>query len=145
MASKTLIRAVLVASALQSTASVSAVAGPIPTLTQAVMRALPDHATNVYWRGYGPGLAFGLAAGAVIGAAIGGPYYGQGPVYYYGAPAPYPYARPVYAAPYAYSGAYVPTVYPGYFAPSGYQYQYDWPSRCYTQEGYGRHRPCSAN
>ena len=143
MTSKKPIIAMIAAIAFELTASVSATAGPIPILTRAVADALPNHATNVYWRGYGPALGFGLAAGALASAAILGPYYGRGPVYYYGAPAPYPYAQPVYSAPYAYPPAYAAPVYPGYVAPYGYQY--GWPGRCYTQEGYGRYRPCSAN
>lgn len=124
-------------------ASASAGAGTIPTMTGAIAQSVPSRMIDVYWRGYGPGIGFGLAAGALAGAAIAAPYYGGGPVYYYGAPAPYPYARPVYAAPYGYPPAYTAPVYPGTFAPYGYQY--GWPSRCYTQEGYGRYRPCSAN
>jgi len=124
-------------------ASGTAVAGPIPTVTAAIAQIVPNRTIDVYWRGYSPGIGFGLAAGALAGAAIAAPYYGGGPVYYYGAPAPYPYARPVYAAPYGYAPAYAAPVYPGYFAPYGYQY--GWPGRCYTQEGYGRYRSCSAN
>ena len=142
----------LVVSGLGLSASAPAIAGPIPTMTAAVAQAAPDHSVDVYWRGgwrggygwrgYGPGLAFGLAAGALAGAAIAGPYYG-GPGYYYGAPMPY-YSRPVYAAPYAYAPIYAPPVYGGY-APYGYDNGYGYPSRCYTNEGYGRYRPCSAN
>lgn len=141
--------ALTVAAAFAATAP--ATAGPIPTMTAAVAQAAPDHTLDVYWRGrgfgwrgYGPGLAFGLAAGALAGAAIGAPYYGGGPAYYYGAPMPSYYSRPVYAAPYAYAPVYAPPVYSGY-APYGYYNGYGNPSRCYTSEGYGRYRPCSAN
>jgi hypothetical protein len=117
-------------------------AGLLPTITAAVTQAAPDHAIGIYWRGFGwRGYGGGLAAGALAGAAIAGPYYG-GRSYYYGAPMPY-YSRPVYAAPYAYAPAFTPSVYPGSYAPYGYYYSA--PSRCYTQEGYGRYRPCSAN
>jgi hypothetical protein len=130
----------------------SSVAGPLPTMTAAVTQAAPDHAIDVYWRGYGwrsgygwrgygPGRGLGLAAGVLAGAAIAAPYYG-GRSYYYGAPVPYFYSRPVYAAPYAYAPVYAPPVYSGY-APYGYSY--DYPGRCYTNEGYGRYRSCSAN
>jgi hypothetical protein len=138
-----------VAGALAATSLSPAVAGPIPTMTAAVAQAAPDHAIDVYWRGgwrgfgwrgYGPGLAFGFAAGALAGAAIAAPYYGGGPAYYYGPPMPAYYSRPVYAAPYAYAPVYAPPVY----APYG-GYYYGAPSRCYTSEGYGRYRPCSAN
>ena len=149
---KNLILASTAAGALAVAASTPLSAGPIPTITAAVAQAAPSHTTEVYWRGgwrggfgwrggYGPGLAFGLAAGALAGAAIASPYYGAGRTYYYGAPAPYLYARPVYAAPYAYG----PPVYaPPIYAPYG-GYYYGAPSRCYTQEGYGRYRPCRAN
>src|SRR3954447_6204608 len=140
-----------VAGALAVAASTPITAGPIPTMTAAVTQAAPSLSSEVYWRGYGwrggygargygPGLAFGLAAGALAGAALAAPY-GAGSYYYYGAPAPYLYARPAYAAPYAYG----PPVYaPPVYAPYG-GYYYDAPSRCYTSEGYGRYRPCSAN
>ena len=97
----------------------------------------------VGWRGYGPGLAFGLAAGALAGAAIAAPYYGGGQAYYYGAPMPSYYSRPVYAAPYAYAPpVYAPPVYGGgYYAPYGYYYGY---RRCFTDEGYGRWTPLKA-
>ena len=148
---KNLTIAFTVASAIAATDLTAAIAGPIPTMTAAVAQAAPDHAVDVYWRGgwrgfggYGPGLAFGLAAGALAGAAIAAPYYG-GRAYYYGAPMPPYYSRPVYAAPYAYgTPVYAPPVYSGYYAPYG-GYSYAWPSRCYTSEGYGRYRPCSAN
>jgi hypothetical protein len=155
---KNLTLALTVAGALGATAFTPAAAGPIPTMTAAVAQAAPDHAIEVYWRGYGgwrgglgwrgygPGLAFGLAAGALAGAAIAAPYYGGGPGYYYGAPMPSYYSRPVYAAPYAYAPAYAPVYAPpvGYYAPYGYYNGYGNPSRCYTNEGYGRYRYCSA-
>jgi hypothetical protein len=145
---KTLIIALGIASGLVSSALAPAAAGPIPTITAAVAQGAPSHAIDIYWRGfggrgfgwrggYGGGLAFGLAAGALAGAAIAGPYYG-GRGYYYGPPMPL-YSRPVYAAPYGYA-----PVYSGYYAPYD-GYSYSSPSRCYTQEGYGRYRPCSAN
>ena len=147
---KNLTIASTVAGAIAATGFTPATAGPIPTMTAAVAQATPDHTVDVYWRGYGgwrgygPGLAFGLAAGAIAGAAIAAPYYGGGPAYYYGAPMPSYYSRPVYAAPYAYGPpVYAPPVYGGYYGPGGYSYAY--PSRCYTNEGYGRYRPCSAN
>jgi hypothetical protein len=107
-------------------------------MTGAIAQAAPDHAVKVYWRGWGPGLAFGLAAGALAGAAIAAPYYGPGRYYYLGAPAPYPYARPIYTAPVAYPApVYLP---PAVYAPyGGYYYGY---RRCYTDEGYGRYTPC---
>lgn len=137
----------LVASGLALGASVPAAAGSIPTLTAAVAQAAPGHTVDVYWRGgwrgYGPGLAFGLAAGAIAGAAIAAPYYGGGPAYYYGAPMPSYYSRPVYAAPYAYAPpVYAPPVYGGgYYAPYRSYYGYGY-RRCYTDEGYGRWTPC---
>ena len=147
MAIKNLIIALTVVGTFGTGAFTPAIGGPLPTMTAAVAHAPPSNAIDVYWRGfgwrgYGGGLAFGLAAGALAGAAIAGPYYG-GRSYYYGAPMPY-YSRPVYAAPYGYAPAYGSPVYPGYYAPYG-GYSYVWPSRCYTQEGYGRYRPCSAN
>ncbi len=143
---KKLTIALTVAGAFAATAFTPATAGPIPTMTAAVAQAAPDHTIDVYWRGYGgwrgygPGLAFGLAAGAIAGAAIAAPYYGGGPTYYYGAPMPSYYSRPVYAAPYAYAPVYAPPVYGGgYYAPYGSYYGY---RRCYTDEGYGRWTPC---
>jgi hypothetical protein len=146
---KNLTIALSVVGAMAATGFTPATAGPIPTMTAAVAQAAPDHTVNVYWRGgyggwrgYGPGLAFGLAAAAIAGAAIAAPYYGGGPAYYYGAPMPSYYSRPVYAAPYGYGApVYAPPVYSGY----GYYNGYAYPSRCYTNEGYGRYRPCSAN
>ena len=64
-------------------------------------------------------------------------------------PTPQPYAAPApYAyTPYAYAPVYAPPVYSGYAPYGGYGYYngYGAPSRCYTNEGYGRYRPCSAN
>jgi hypothetical protein len=153
MTIKRLTIALTVAGAFGATGLLSATAGPIPTMTAAVTQAAPDHTVNVYWRGrwggfgwrgYGPGLAFGLAAGALAGAAIAAPYYGGGPAYYYGAPMPSYYSRPVYAAPYAYAPVYAPPVYGGgYYAPYRSYYGYGY-RRCYTDEGYGRWTPCDA-
>src|SRR4051812_36263168 len=112
MTMKRLMIALVALSTAESSASQGAVAGPIPTMTGAVRQAAPDQTVDVYWRGYGPGLAFGFAAGAMAGAA---PFYGSSP--YYGAPAFLPYAQPIYAAPYAYPQVYARPVYPGYFAP----------------------------
>ena len=106
--------ALTAAAAIAAIGVAPATAGPLPTMTAAVAQAAPDHAIDVYWRGgwrgYGPGLAFGLAAGALAGAAIAAPYYGGGPAYYYGAPMPSYYSRPVYAAPYGYAPVYAPPV-----------------------------------
>jgi hypothetical protein len=139
---KTLTTASIVAGTLGLSLSAPVAAGPLPTLTAAVTQAAPDHAVDVYWRGWGPGLGFGLAVGALAGAAIAAPYYG-GRYYYLGQPAPYLYARPVYAAPVVAPYAYAPPVYgaPVYsgYAPYGYYYGY---RRCYTDEGYGRRTPC---
>ncbi|MEJ0076489.1 MAG: hypothetical protein WDO17_13750 [Alphaproteobacteria bacterium] len=133
---KKLVIALALAGASNAAVFTPATAGPLPTQTAAVTRAAPDHATNIYWRRWGPGLAFGLAAGALAGAAIASPFYGAGRYYYLGAPAPYLYARPVYAAPYGYPApVYLP---PPVYAPYGY-YGY---RRCYTDEGYGRWTPC---
>jgi hypothetical protein len=109
--------------------TLSASAGPLPTGTAAVKAAASDHVTDVRWRGrgIGPGIAFGLAAGALVGAAVAAqPYYAPG--YYYGGP--------VYAEPYAYQ--------PVYPAPGYYGYRYGGYGGCYTDEGYGRVRPCSS-
>jgi hypothetical protein len=118
-------------------------AGPLPTSIAAMKQAAPDHTTEVRWGwrgyggwgGYGPGVAFGLAAGALAGAAIASPYYYGGPYY----------SRPVYAAPYGYAPyRYGPPVYRGYYgAPYGYYGGYGY-GRCFTDEGYGRYKPCSA-
>ena len=113
---------------------ISASAGPLPTGTASVKAAASDRVTDIRWRGrgIGPGLAFGLAAGALAGAAVAGRPYGYGPGYYYEAP--------VYAEPYAaYEPAYPVAPAYGYYG-NGY---YGGP--CYTNEGYGRRRPCSAN
>jgi len=64
-------------------------------------------------------------AGALIGSAVAAPYG------YYGAPV---YAGP-YAMPYAYGSGYYGGGY-GYYGGYGY--------RCFTDEGYGRRRSCSA-
>ena len=143
---KNLTIALTVAGAIAATGFTPATAGPIPTMTAAVAKLHPTIRRCLLaryggWRGYGPGLAFGLAAGALAGAAIAAPYYGGGPAYYYGAPMPSYYSRPVYAAPYAYAPpVYAPPVYGGgYYAPYGYYYGY---RRCYTDEGYGRRTPC---
>ena len=123
---KNLTIALTVAGAIAATGFTPATAGPIPTMTAAVGagcarpygRCLLARIRG--WRGYGPGLAFGLAAGAIAGAAIAAPYYGGGPAYYYGAPMPSYYSRPVYAAPYGYGPpVYAPPVYGGgYYGPT---------------------------
>ncbi len=127
-----------VAGAFSIGAAAPSFAAPVMTSTAAVKAAAPDHVTDVRWRGrgrgIGPGLAFGLAAGALVGATVaarpyGPDYYAAGPSYYAG-----PYDGPVYAQPYADAPTYVePGYYPGYGR------------RCFTDEGYGRHRPCDAN
>ena len=115
----------------------SAVAVSLPT---------PSHAQ---WRGYGPGFAFAAGA-AVMGAAIAPRYYGYGSSYFYNppyVPAGPIYARPVYAAPYSYEPVYA-VPYGGYgYAQSygNYPYPYYRPGRCFTDEGYGRYRPCTSN
>ena len=95
--------------------------------------------TDVQWRhrgrGIGPGLAFGLAAGALVGAAVAARPYG--PDYYYDG-GPYAYEAPVYAEPYAYEPV-VPA--PGYYQGYGYRPY----GQCFTNDGYGRRRPCDAN
>ena len=110
-------------------ACVSASAGPFPVGT-AIKDAAGGKVTDVRWRGrgIGPGLAFGLATGALVGAAVAGRPYG--PDYYYSAP--------VYADPYVYDPG------PAYVAPGYYNYHYGYGS-CYTNEGYGRRRPCDSN
>lgn len=110
----------------------AASAGPIPTGTAAVKQAVSGKTTDIRWRGhgFGPGIAFGLMAGALAGAAVASHPYG--PDYYYGGP--------VYAEPYAYDA---PVYAPGYYGGYGYG-GYGW-GQCYTNEGYGRHRPCDAN
>jgi hypothetical protein len=86
---------------------------------------------SAQWRGHhgghwGPGIGIGagIAAGALVGAAVAARPYGG---YYYDEPGY------VYDAPYAYE---VAPVYPGY----GYYRS----GRCYTDEGYGRRRPCGS-
>lgn len=123
----------------------SASAGPMP-VTSGVKAAANDHVTEVRWRGggwhggwrgggIGPGLAFGLAAGALAGAAVAGTPYG-----YYDYDYGY-YGAPVYADPYGYDApVYAPA--PGYYGSGYYGYGY---RGCYTNEGYGRRRPCDAN
>jgi hypothetical protein len=120
-----------------SLAAVPGFAGPLMSGSAAIKNAAPDHVTDVRWRGRGPGpgLAFGLAAGALIGAAVAAQPYGPG---YY---AEGPYDGPVYAEPQEYGPVYSAPVYsaPGYYAPGYYG------GRCYTDEGYGRRRPCGSN
>jgi hypothetical protein len=124
-----------------SIAATPSFAGPLMSSGAAVRSAAPDHVTDIRWRGrsVGPGIAFGLAAGALVGAAVAARPYG--PDYYYEG-APYgAYEGPVYAEPYAYDApVYSAPVYsaPGYYPSYGY-------GRCYTNEGYGRRRPCDAN
>jgi len=115
---------------------VSASAGPLPTGTASVKAAASDRVTDIRWRGrgIGPGLAFGLAAGALAGAAVAARPYGYG----YGYDPGYYYDAPVYAEPYA---AYEP-VYP--VAPTYGYYNGYYGGPCYTNEGYGRRRPCGA-
>jgi hypothetical protein len=128
-----------VLSALAIAVAAPAWAGPLPTNTAAVKAAAPGQVTDIRWRGgrgIGPGLAFGLAAGALAGAAVAAQPYGPG--YYYEEPVYGPgYGAPVYAQPYGYE-----PVYPvqQYYAP-GYRYG----GQCFTDEGYGRRRPCSSN
>jgi hypothetical protein len=121
---------------------VTASAGPLPTGTASVKAAASDRVTDIRWRGrgIGPGLAFGLAAGALAGAAVAArPYgygYGYGPGYYYDAP--------VYAEPYAaYEPAYPVAPAYGYYGGGYGGYGY-YGGTCYTNEGYGRRRPCDA-
>lgn len=126
------------AGALSIGAAAPSFAGPLMSSGAAVRQAVPDHLTDVRWRGrgIGPGLAFGLAAGALIGANVAARSYG--PDYYYeGGPAYGAYEGPVYAEPYAYEAPVYPA--PGYYAP-GYGYR-----QCYTNDGYGRRLPCGAN
>jgi hypothetical protein len=89
-------------------------------------------------RGFGPaiGIGAGIAAGALIGSAVAA--QGYGPNYYYDEPVYGPaYGAPVYAQPYGYEQAY--PVEQQYYAPTYRS------GRCYTDEGYGRRRSCSAN
>lgn len=124
----------------------SSLAGPLPTAIAGLKSVPAEQALEVRWLGYGPGIGFGLAAGALAGVAIASPYYyGRAPGYYYGTPyAPPVYSRPVYGAPYAYAPVYAPPVYGGYAPSYGYYSVYR-PGRCFTDEGYGRYRPCSSN
>jgi hypothetical protein len=136
MRTSTKLIALGLAGALSIGAAAPSFAGPLMSSGAAVRQAAPDHVTDVRWRGrgIGPGLAFGLAAGALVGAAVASRPYG--PDYYYEG-APYgAYEGPVYAEPYAYEPV-VPA--PGYY---GYGYRY---GQCFTNEGYGRRRPCDAN
>jgi hypothetical protein len=121
----------------------SSLAGPLPTAIAGLKSVPSERSLEVRWLGYGPGIGFGFAAGALAGAAIAAPYYyGRAPGYYYGAPY---YSRPVYAAPYAYAPGYAAPIYGNYYAPSYGYYPVYRPGRCFTDEGYGRYRPCSAN
>jgi len=118
------------AGALTLGASVAASAGPFPVGT-AVKDAAGGKATEVRWRGrgIGPGIGLGLAAGALVGAAVAARPYG--PDYYYPAP--------VYGGePYVYDPG------PAYVAPGYYNNGYGY-GQCYTNEGYGRRRPCDSN
>ena len=117
--------------------SATASAGPLPIGNAGVKNAATDHVTEVRWRGgrgFGPavGIGAGIAAGGLIGSAVAGSVYGPG--YYYDEPV---YGAPVYAQPYGYEPVYPAQQYyqPGY---SGYGY-----GPCWTDEGYGRRRPCS--
>ena len=115
------------AGALSIATAAPSFASPLMSGSAGLRAAAPEHVTDVRWRGrgVGPGLAFGLAAGALVGAAVASRPYG--PDYYY---------DPGYAEPYAYEPVYPA---PGYYAP-GYGY-----GQCYTNDGYGRRRPCDAN
>ena len=115
--------AVSLAGALATAVAAPSVAAPVMTSAAQLRQAVDSPVTNVRWRsrGVGPGLAFGLATGLFIGSAVAAHSYG--PDYYYADPG---YAEPVYPAP-------------GYYAPS---YRY---GACYTNDGYGRRRPCDAN
>jgi hypothetical protein len=136
MRTSTTLIALGLAGALSIGAAAPSFAGPLMSSGAAVRQAAPDHVTDVRWRGrgIGPGLALGLAAGAFIGANVAARNYG--PDYYYDG-APYgAYQGPVYADPDAYRSGYPA---PGYYAPdSGY-------GQCFTNDGYGRRRPCDAN
>jgi hypothetical protein len=101
---------------------------------------------SAQWRrhggyGWGPavGIGAGVAAGALIGSAVAGSAYGPG--YYYGEPAygygPV-YSAPVYAQPYGYEPVYPADT---YYAPT---YRSGGYGQCFTDEGNGRRRPCSA-
>ncbi|HKS65532.1 MAG TPA: hypothetical protein VJT13_27755 [Xanthobacteraceae bacterium] len=113
--------------------AVPASAGPLPIGNSALTTAAAPATTEIRWRrGPGPGIAFGLAAGALVGAAVAARPYGY---YGYDYGPGYVYDAPVYGAPYAYE-----PVYPGYGYYGGYGYGY---GQCYTNDGYGRRRPCS--
>jgi hypothetical protein len=137
MRTSTTLLALGLAGALSLGAAAPSFAGPLMSGTAVIKNAAPDHVTDVRWRGgrgIGPGLAFGLAAGALVGAAVASRPYG--PDYYYEG-APYgAYEGPIYAEPDTYAPVYSA---PGYYAPGYYG------GRCYTDEGYGRRRPCGSN
>lgn len=139
MKTSTKLIALGLAGALSIGAAAPTFAGPLMSSGAAVREAAPDHVTDIRWRGrsIGPGLAFGLAAGALVGAAVAARPYG--PDYYYEG-APYgAYEGPVYAAPDTYAPVYsAPGYAPGYYPSYGY-------GQCFTNDGYGRRRPCSAN
>jgi hypothetical protein len=133
----------LAASWLAASTVTSSLAGPLPTAIAGLKSVPSEQSLEVRWRGYGPGIGFGFAAGALAGAAIAAPYYyGRAPGYFYGAPY---YAQPVHAMPYAYAPVYAAPVYGGNYAASYGYYPVYRPGRCFTDEGYGRYRPCSAN
>src|SRR5437763_16472282 len=74
-------------------------AGPLPTSTAAVKKAVPTETIDVRWRG-GPfiaGAAIGIIGAAAIANAYRPYYYGPGPYYYAGYP-PYYVPYPHYAA-----------------------------------------------
>ena len=110
-------------------ACVTATAGPFPVGTAVKDAASGVKATEVRWRGrgIGPGVAFGLATGALVGAAVAARPYG--PDYYYSGP--------------VYGDAYVADPGPAYVAPGYYNDGYGY-GQCYTNEGYGRRRPCDS-
>jgi len=117
--------AIALAGALAAASTAPSVAAPVMTSVAQLGHAASARVTNVAWRGrgFGPGLAAGLATGLFIGSAVAARPYG--PDYYYEGPA-YPY-EPVYPAP-------------GYYYAPSYGY-----GQCYTNDGYGRRRPCDAN
>lgn len=118
------------AAAVTIGAATPGLAGPMMSHSAAVKQAAPSDVSDIRWRGgrsWGPGIGLGLAAGAFIGAAVAARPYYYAPDYY---------EAPVYAEPYAYEPA------PQYYAPAPYYYG---GRRCFTDEGYGRRRPCSAN
>lgn len=123
-------------------AAVPASAAPVMSNTTALKSAVSDNVTDVRWRGrgrgVGPGIGLGIAAGALVGAAVAGTAYG--PNYYYDEPSyGSGYGAPVYAQPYGYDEGYVAAPTYGYYG-QGYR-----SGGCFTDEGYGRRRPCSAN